>query len=563
MITWFGSKVESGAWLPGLGTPKAARPAMAEHVSRRPQSAEPRVEHVVVLMLENRSFDHMFGFLHHDDPKFNGLQAGGYHNVSDDGATIPTTSDGDPTSAAPDHSHAGVLVQLAAFGDVPQNGGFVRNYAASAGPALGPRVMRCLDPDRRLPVLAQLAREFAVCDNWFSSVPGETWPNRNFAHAATSDGATDIEVGLYYDRTVFELLASAGATWRIYHDGLAQAWCFRNLWRQRLTWFDRLRGHTATIANWYLQPAFYEHVDAGDLPAYAFIEPAHLAMPGETRVTNSQHPDNNRQSSADFYAGEELIKSVYGALRGNPAIFEKTLLVITYDEHGGLYDHVPPPPATPPGGRVLRSWTRRVGIATRALLAKLQGRPVPTQESFAFDRLGVRVPGVLVSPWIQSGTVVHTQLEHASIPATLRALFAPHSASLTARDGAANTFHQVVRDHGLVAPRSVAVSVAEASASDGLAPSLGPLDMPSRMGDVEKPPPADGQGPRSKLDQQLVGLGERVREELRHEGPTPAPPSLPTDTRSGSDSIDAPAGVVDEFARAADAARRRSRGEAP
>ncbi len=137
-------------------------------------SIEPRIEHVVVLMLENRSFDHMLGFLPHPDPTFIGLQAGGYHNVAADGSIFPATNDGEPGDAAPDHSHAGVLEQVSGYGDVTTNGGFIRSYASTPGnAAAGPRVMRCLDSITRLPVLARLATEFAVCDSWFSSVPGE------------------------------------------------------------------------------------------------------------------------------------------------------------------------------------------------------------------------------------------------------------------------------------------------------------------------------------------------------------------------------------------------------
>jgi phospholipase C len=531
-----------------------------------PKSTDPRIKHVVVLMLENRSFDHMLGFLPHADPTFDGLRAGGFHNIAADGSLVRATSDGEPGEAAPDHSHAGVLEQIAGFGDVPANGGFVRSYASVAGDAMtGAKVMRCLDSERSCAVLAQLAQEFAVCDAWFSSVPGETWPNRNFAHAATSDGAANIEIGFYYDRTIFEQLARGGATWRIYHDGLAQAWCFRNLWRQRVTWLDQVLRRHPTIANWHLQPAFYEHVRAGDLPEYAFIEPAHTAMPGETRSTNSQHPDNNRLSTADFYAGEALIKSVYHALLDNPVLFERTLLLITYDEHGGFYDHVSPPAATPPGGRVWRSWTRRVGSFVRAVITRLRGGLVQKQPDFGFDRLGVRVPTVLISPWIKPGTVVHTRLEHASIPATLRALFLPGARSLTARDGAANTFHQVVRDHGLAAPRAhpgAAAPPADVADATSASRSLLP-EVSATMGRMSPPTPPADQGPRSELDRQLVELGQQVGAELRRENPQSAQaPTPPSDARSAVESVDAisqPATVGDAFADAARAARRSTK----
>jgi phospholipase C len=374
--------------------------------------------------------------------------------------------------------------------------------------------MRCLNPLQRAPVLAHLALQFAVCDRWFSSVPGETWPNRNFAHAATSDGATNIELGFYYDRTIFEQLASVGASWRIYHDGQAQAWCFRNLWRVDLTWWDRIRGRMATVTNWHEQSEFADHVRAGDLPAYAFIEPTHMAELGEPRDTNSQHPDNNRQGSADFYAGEALIKEVYEALVSNAPLFEKTLLLVTYDEHGGFVDHVPPPAAIPPGGHVLRSWSRRLGILGRALLARLQGRTPPAADTFAFDRLGVRVPAVLVSPWITPGTVVHTQLDHASIPATLRALFAPGLPSLGARDAQASTFHGVVRRYGLPSARTLARFDGGPVAASSVE-SVRLQDAPAAVAGLSTPA---GKGPQSKVDQQLAHLGQQVHRELQSSG---------------------------------------------
>jgi phospholipase C len=125
-------------------------------------------------------------------------------------------------------------------------------------------------------------------------VPGETWPNRNYAHAATSDSTVNIEAGFYYDPTIFELLAKHGSTWRIYYDGPPKVWYFRRLWRTR-TIFDFLLRRKAKIGNWFEFPAFLEHVAAGDLATYSFIEPAHNRFgspPGAPRRTNSQHPGN-------------------------------------------------------------------------------------------------------------------------------------------------------------------------------------------------------------------------------------------------------------------------------
>ena len=520
-------------------------------------STEPRIEHLVVLMLENRSFDHMLGFLPHPGPHFLGLLDEEHHNVAASGEVVYATNTGAPGEAAPDHSNCGVLEQLKGYGDVPENGGFVINYASASGdPAAGKNVMHCLDPLVRCPVLAQLALDFAVCDHWFSSVPGETWPNRNFAHAGTSGGTADIEFGFYDDRTIFELLASKGASWRIYRDGVAQAWCFRNLWRQRDGWLDRRLGRKTLIHNWREQREFYQDVASSDLPSYTFIEPAHRSLPGESRETNSQHPDCNQSSDADFYAGEQLVRNIYQSLVDNPSLFERTLLLITYDEHGGFYDHVAPPAATPPGRPLRRTLSRTITRFLRTLHARLTGKPVPKTCRFGFDRLGARVPAVLISPWIKPHTVLRTQLEHASIPATLRALFDLGPAGLTARDTAANTFYHVVQS-GLTTPRDLRGS---RSTDRGLPPPRRPappaLDTATTIDSMTPPP--DRPRTESKADRQLEDLAARVHKVLHREHPDAAPPAQThADGGTGAAEVHAAASVNDEFSAAARAVRER------
>ncbi|MDQ2914429.1 MAG: hypothetical protein M3T56_14385 [Chloroflexota bacterium] len=499
-------------------------------------SHEQRIAHVVVVMFENRSFDHVLGFLAHPDPNFRGVRFGDHHNVAPDGTVVPVTNDGQPHFADPDHSHEGVMDQLAGYGGVPSNGGFVRSYA-TLRPSEGHQVMRCLDPARQAPMLAQLAREFAVCDNWFSSVPGETWPNRNFAHAATSDSTANIELGFYNDRTIFELIESPASAWRIYHEGMAQVWCFRELWRKP-SWMESRVGRRPRIGNWYGYADFFAHVASGDLPAYSFVEPVHIESPGMTERTNSQHPNNNRAGPRDFYAGDQFIGAIYESLRAQPALFAKTLLVITYDEHGGFYDHVPPPAAVPPGDPLGRGISRQVLGLMRRLLDRRQ-RAV-AGPAFGFDRLGVRIPAVLVSPWIRPGTVVHTQLEHASIPATLRALFRPSSSPLTARDRAANTFHEVVRDSGLQAPRAD-LPVLEAPPLAAASPSLADSMTTHELSD---------------FDRQLVELQDNVNVELVRDYPevAPVPPAGVSDANV-SPELRRAADTTARFRAAAEAAR--------
>jgi phospholipase C len=431
------------------------------------------IEHVVVLCLENRSFDHMLGFLDHPDPAFDGLLHGGPHDNPgwDGGERVAATPGAKKVLPyGPDHSHDSVMAQLGPAGrrsgHHPANDGFVASYERKGrglaparmggvlGPLLnwwlqrkqvatatgrGPLVMLCQRPGQ-VPVLSQLALGFAVCDRWFCSVPGETWPNRNYLHAATSDGETDIEIRPYTNRTIFELLEESGSTWHIYHDDTPQAWAFPALW-------DTPDRH----ANWYPTGRFAEHAAAGNLPSYSFIEPNHRPplhtldhepiFGGLPAVSTSQHPENNLVSNAaydtfdpdtdtDFTRGEGLIATIYEALRANPELFARTVLLITYDEHGGLYDHAPPPTDAPaPGGG-------RDALAR--ILHAISHRKV---HRFSFTTLGPRVPAVIVSPLIDPGTLIHQVHDHASVPATLRALFAPHAQPLTRRDAWARPFH--------------------------------------------------------------------------------------------------------------------------
>jgi phospholipase C len=318
---------------------------------------------VIVLMLENRSFDHLLGFLDHPNPHdFDGVSSGEHFNVNGAQQPVRVTAGGSGCGPDPDHSHIGILEQLGAFEGVPTNGGFVRSYERAVGVGPGDEIMHCLDPMVVCPSLATLAKEFAVCTAWFSSVPGETWPNRNFAHAATSDGSVDIEFGFFYDRTIFEQLSAAGVSWRVYYDGPPQLWAFRKLWRGR-TLIDFLLRRTPKIGNWFTQDQLADHIADDQLAAYTFIEPAHNHVhedPDEPRRTNSQHPHNNVNNDDDFRAGEDLVRSIYSALLANRKLFDTTLLVVTYDEHGGLYDHVAPPAATPPGDPVDRGLVRRI-----------------------------------------------------------------------------------------------------------------------------------------------------------------------------------------------------------
>ena len=296
--------------------------------------------------------------------------------------------------------------------------------AADAAEAAAPRIMRCMPPER-VQVLGLLAEQFATCHRWFSSVPGATWPNRNFIHAGTSAQSVDIEIGLYDDKTLFELLddqardaAAAGDAstltdppWHIYRDGMPQVMAFKNLWS------DDLKDRWRTMAQ------FEADCAAGTLPTYAFLEPRHSGS-----GTNSLHPGNNEKATdgtSDFARGEALVRDVYLALRDAPGgLFDRTVLVVTFDEHGGLFDHVSPPSTVHPDPRAA---VRHPVLSIRRLVAWfVEHRNAP----FDFRRLGVRVPTVIVSPLIEPRTADRGTYDHTSVIATVRDLFAPDRPAL-------------------------------------------------------------------------------------------------------------------------------------
>lgn len=404
----------------------------------RPGLNRERIKHIVVLMMENRSFDHLLGYLDHDDPAYPRLDRDTPSCPVDPalptGRRVSTTASASSVLGTdPDHSHQAVMLQMFGHPGTPGVGepsmtGFIESYrrkvtqgvlrprawwvrlgeAVLAGLKLlwsrirripGPilakpdEIMKCFPP-ADIPVLGFLAKQFAVLVNWHAAVPGETWPNRQYAHAATSHGTANIAIGFYDDPTVFERLGAAGRDWDIYHDGVAQAWAYPQLWMDGPDHFhgmDRL----------------FHDIERGTLPAYAFIEPNHGFGPGDG---NSQHPGNNTIKGEAFKAGEAMIARIYNALVANPALFAQTLFLITYDEHGGFFDHVRPKKVTPPDG-----------IDDAAT-------------GFDFSLSGVRVPAVAVSPLVPAGTVDSTFYEHSTIPATVRQQFAPDSKPLTRRE---------------------------------------------------------------------------------------------------------------------------------
>ncbi len=386
------------------------------------------LKHIVVLMMENRSFDHMLGGLKKQYPKINGLK-GDEFNPDASGANIPVQPlakfqgqlDHDP-----DHHFPGVDLQI--FGGAqdparqPNMQGFIRSYATQGTNVPGSHAIMYYFPPDKLPVLTLLATEYAVFNGWFSSIPGPTICNRAFAHYGTSFGQVDMNIFYIADPilSIYERMAKAGHTAKIYYyDQQSSTMEIVNL----LTNQPQLFGT-------YTQ--FVADCNTGQLPEYSFIEPNYTDHPGPgggQLLASDQHPDHNVQE------GERFIAMVYNAIRTNPEVWASTALLIVYDEHGGLYDHVVPPPCTPDG-------------------YVAQPAATGTNLPFAFDRLGIRVPAILISPYIARGTVVagtedppNQQIfEHASIPATITEFFLNNYDQRTVREKQASTFLNLLTD---------------------------------------------------------------------------------------------------------------------
>jgi phospholipase C len=384
-------------------------------------SGSDSIKHIVVLMMSSRSFDHMLGGLRREYPSIDGL-TGDESNPDTAGEIVKVRPDAqfqgqlDPD---PDHHFPGVDLQI--FGGQPGSGrvanmqGFIKAYFTQTNDVnRSHNVMSYFTPDR-LPVLTTLATEFAVFNRWFSSVPGPAICNQAFAHFGTSFGQVSMDTFKALDTvpSIYERMIQAGHTAKIYYyddqgSTLATVKLLRNQLRIFATYDD-----------------FLKDCRAGSLADYSYIEPNHTnhTGPGGGEILASdQHPDHSVQE------GERFIASVFNAIRTNPELWTTTALIITYDQHGGIYDHVVPPSCTPDGYSAAAKDTR-------------------TGEAFAFDRLGVRVPAVLVSPWIPRGTVVTGRIfEHASIPATVTSHFLGDFYRCTRREQEANTYLDLLSD---------------------------------------------------------------------------------------------------------------------
>ena len=374
-----------------------------------PLGSQIPVDTIIVLVQENRSFDSYFSHL------------GPYAGRTDIEAASDATTNPDTTGGTHPYMHGPHLCVLdtnhewlgthqeydggAMDGFYIANDGWLDGTLPPGGTALedGERAMWWYD-ETDLPFYYALATSFAIADHYFSSLLGPTWPNRDYLYAASSFGVVDnrvpnLSAAPYpdVDSSIFDRLEKAHVSWNIFTDGVPG---------------PTVLFGAGLAARWGRDPVlpmseFFTRAAAGTLPQVVFVEP-HL---GDNKSTqNDEHPP------ADIQIGQQFVASVVFALFASPQ-WRHSALFLTYDEHGGFYDHVPPPTACAPDDH-----------------APIVPLGASTYDGFA--RYGIRVPLTVVSPYARPGYVSHVVFDHTSILRFIETRFA--LPALTARDANAD-----------------------------------------------------------------------------------------------------------------------------
>ncbi len=428
-------------------------------------SRDHAIDHVVVIMFENRSFDNLLGRLYEpgEVASFEGVIGRDLSNPIPDWAaggpgrtTVPyaVATDMNMPSPDPGEEYPHVNTQLFGLIDPPGNCGkpparmaatynapadparpptmdgfvadFISTFTAELGrpPAYGEyaQIMTGYAPGQ-LPVTSALARGFATFDHWFCEVPSQTFANRSFFHAASSSGfVVNVSPADSFPvhnsaETIFERLESQGLSWRVYCDPPS------HISLTGIIHAPRLLGRFRT--NFFTTEQFLQDAASGQLPAYSFIEPNLLYGHNDMHPAfDALYPGMDVDPPSSLLGGETLLARVYDAIRSSAAPggsnVYNTLLMVNFDEHGGTYDHVPPPAAPP---------------------------PVPSapagQFGFTFSRSGLRVPAIAISPWIPERTVITGEYRNTSVLRTVRERWGL-GAPLTGRDAVAASIAPVL-----------------------------------------------------------------------------------------------------------------------
>jgi phospholipase C len=379
-------------------------------------------DHIIVVMMENHSFDNLFGDLGRSRADVDALDFGGTQsprNSNPVGGGAPGTVTAFPVANT---SQTKNVTQSWKATHEQINGGQMDGFVSSSN---GAREPMGYYPPAVLPFAYSLAAQFTIGDRWFCSMPGPTYPNRRFLLAGTAYGATVTALDTLFDPppphgTIFDVLSAHNISWYSYFTDLPMTSVIPSI-------ILKHSDHHHPIAK------FFHDCEAGTLPAVSFVDPrigvlsdigAPLkALPGAVRDVlqvlgadfGSTDPAETEEDPQDMYWGEAWAATLIQAVLDSKA-WERTLLIYVYDEHGGYYDHVPPPAA----------------IAPDAIPPRLQSGDPPG----AYDLYGPRVPAVVVSPYAAAGAVTHVRHDHTSVLATIEAKW--NLPALTDRDANAN-----------------------------------------------------------------------------------------------------------------------------
>ena len=362
-----------------------------------------QVKTIVLLMFENRSFDHMLGHLSYEkiNKNVNGLKRplASYENIYKGDVYLPFSIKNDSNlSFDIPHEFNYVKEQIA---QSPVSGkrrmnGFVQAYLEASGDAPNKKSPPMgFFPSGLVPITSFLAQEYCVCDNWFCPLPTSTQPNRTMAFCGDS-AIHDTKLQLIPSAgNIFDWMNNAGVKWRVYHDGLSFFVLYNGLWKYVLS--NQFRDYENLFNDMKNEPG-------ADFPQVIVVEPSYQDAPH----IGPDHPNDNHAPLAIGW-GEDFLRNTYQAVTANPDRWAHTLFIVYYDEHGGFYDHVAPNP---------------IGYQTKS------------NPAFSFDSLGPRIPGMLVSPFVKPGAVYNGLLDHTSVLQLLAEKFTPgkpYSATVDSR----------------------------------------------------------------------------------------------------------------------------------
>ncbi len=434
------------ALIAGSGLPAWARPVRDLPSVRRPDSlpfphlpaghaSMPQIEHIVVLMMENHSFDNLLGMVPYQVPgrsRVDGLtrRGGRLRNFNRDPAGRRVYAS---PASSPCQLHA-VPSQAWNASHTSFNGGRMDGFVRASGDV----AMRYWD-QHDLPFTYSLVRHFPIGQRYFCSTLAQTYPNRRFFFTGSSSGSvddlSDALASPAPNGTIWDRLDDHGIGWGVYSQGVASLLIVPSAYtvarQPRIHQFDQFALDAA----------------AGRLPAFSFIDPDYT-------TTSEENPQ-------DIQLGERFVADVVGALMASPQ-WRSTALFLTWDEHGGYYDHVPPPRAIrPDGARPIRS---------------------PGQAPLApggFDRYGFRVPMIVVSPWARPGYVSSVVQDHTSMTAFIERKWNLPAMTFRDANAAAMTDYFDFRHRAVAHPPHLAAAPALAPGlaachAQGLTPPLPP-----------------------------------------------------------------------------------------